>query len=211
MNHKVVFWIGVLGILLFIGTAILGGLLIEGYSISSQYISESYAIDTEYGLLLRLLGYIPSGILITVFCFLSTRYLPPTRRVKYGVWGVGFLYGVGTIIVSIFPCDSGCNPEYINPSISQIIHNFSALLVYAFTPTSIIITGIGLKKFPGYKYLAIVSIVFGALSAVFVGILLSDTSSNLVGIYQRTIELIILSWLFLIAFKIKTIPYERKS
>ena len=96
---------------------------------------------------MRLLGYIPSGILFTLFCFLGVRCFPPATAVKIGFFGVGIFYGIGTIVVSISPFESGCNPAYINPSISQVIHNVSALVIYAFVPLCIVITGVGLKKF----------------------------------------------------------------
>lgn len=104
---------------------------------------------------------------------------------------------------SIFPCDSGCNPKYIDPSISQVIHNLSALMIYAFVPISIVITGIGLKKFSNYKDLSFVTIALGVLSAVFVFLLISYLKSEFVGVYQRIIELLILVWIFICAFKIK--------
>lgn len=203
MNNKTIFLIGVIAIILFISSSFIGGLLIDNYSITSQYISETYAVDTEYGLWLRIIGYIPSGVLFALFCFLGIKYFPSSRLIKMGFLGVGIFYGIGTIIVSIFPCDSGCNPEYINPSISQVIHNLSALAIYAFVPISIIITGIGLRKFLHYKVLSFTSIVLGILSAGFVFLLISGLKSEFVGLYQRIIELLILIWIFICALKIK--------
>ncbi len=67
MNNKTTFLIGIIGVSLFVVSSVLGGFLIENYNMASQLISESYAIDTEYGIILRIFGYIPSGILITLF------------------------------------------------------------------------------------------------------------------------------------------------
>jgi hypothetical membrane protein len=203
MNNKTLFLTGVIGIILFVSSSFIGGFLIDNYSISSQYISETYAIDTEYGVVLRILGYIPSGILFALFCFLGVTYFPPSTAIKIGFYGVGLFYGIGTIVVSIFPCDSGCNPEYIDPSISQVIHNVSALIVYAFVPISIVITGIGLMKYSKYKGLSFITVALGVLSAVFVFLLISDLKSEFIGIYQRIIELLILIWIFICAFNIK--------
>ena len=203
MNHKSIFLIGIIGVLLFVASCVVGGLLIKDYSVSRQFISETFAIDTTYGFWLRFLGYIPSGILLTWFCFLGVRYFPSSSIVKIGFYGVGIFYGIGTIVVSIFPCDSGCNPEFINPSVSQVIHNLSALMIYTFVPISIIIAGIGLSKFQNYKNFAYTSIVLGLLCAVFVFIFTSDLTSAYVGLYQRMIELLILAWIVVCAFKIK--------
>ena len=70
MNNKLVSVLGFIGVSLLLFTFILGGLLIENYDITSQFIGETYAVDTKYSLYLRLFGYIPSGIMISLFYFL---------------------------------------------------------------------------------------------------------------------------------------------
>ena len=109
MNKKITFLIGITGVSLLFSTFILGGLLIENYDIFSQYISESYAIDTKYGIYLRFFGYVPAGVMITLFCFLGLNYFQPNTLLKIGFYGIGIFYGLGTIVTGIFPCDSGCN------------------------------------------------------------------------------------------------------
>ena len=181
----------------------IGGLLIENYDIVSQFISESYAIDTEYGLLLRIFGYIPSSILITLFCFLAVKYFQPTILIKIGFYGIGIFYGVASLVTGIFPCDSGCNKELINPSFSQLTHNFAALLMYVFVPINIIITGIGLKRLANYNRLSIIAITSGIISILFVYLLFSDITSEFLGLYQRIIESVFIIWILTCAFTIK--------
>jgi hypothetical protein len=72
--------------------------------------------------------------MITLFCFLGLNYFQPNTLLKIGFYGIGIFYGIGTIFTGIFPCDSGCNRELIDPSFSQIAHNFSALLMYLLIP-----------------------------------------------------------------------------
>ena len=146
MNNKTVSNLGFIGISLLIFTLIFGGLLIKNYDITNQFISESYAIDTKYGVFLRLLGYIPSGIIIALFCFLGEKYLDSKLVVKIGFYGIGIFYGLGTTVTGIFPCDSGCNKELLNLSSSQIIHNIAALLMYLFVPFFYNINWFGNKK-----------------------------------------------------------------
>ena len=203
MNNKITFYIGILGVCLFLISAIVGGFLIENYSITSQYISESYAIDTEYGEVLRFFGYIPSGILITVFCFHAFKYFQPSKLTKIGFYGLGIFYGLATVIVGFFPCDSGCNKSFIDPSISQIIHNLTGFFTYLFVPISIILIGVGLKKLPNYNSLSIQAITYGVISILFVFLLFSDANSNYIGFYQRIIEAIFIIWIITCAFKIK--------
>ena len=168
MNNKITFLIGILGVSLFVVSSILDGFLIENYSILSQYINESYAIDTEYGKILRTFGYIPSGILITLFCFLGVRYFQPSKLLKKGLYGIGIFYGLATVIVGIFPCDSGCNKELIDPSSSQLIHDFVGLLAYLFVPIFMVLIGLALKKLPNNNTFSLQSIVFSAISILFV-------------------------------------------
>ena len=203
MSNKSIFFIGVLGVSLLAASFILGGLLIENYDIVSQFISESYAIDTEYGLLLRIFGDIPSSILITLFCFLAVKYFQPTILIKIGFYGIGIFYGVASLVTGIFPCDSGCNKELINPSFSQLTHNFAALLMYVFVPINIIITGIGLKRLANYNRLSIIAITSGIISILFVYLLFSDITSEFLGLYQRIIESVFIIWILTCAFTIK--------
>ena len=203
MNNKITFLIGITGVVLFTISCIIGGLLIENYSITRQYISETFAVDTEYGILLRIFGHIPSGILFSIFSIYGYKYFPPANLTKIGFYGLGLFYGIGTIVVSIFPCDSGCNSEFVDPSTSQVIHNFAALLIYTFVPISIIITGFGLMKFPNYRNSSTIALALGVLSILFFYLMISELSSDFGGLYQRIIELLILTWIITCALKIK--------
>ena len=167
MKHKITFLIGIVGVSLFVISSIIGGFLIDNYSVMSQYISESYAIDTEYGKILRIIGYIPSGFLIALFCFVAVKYFQSSKQLKIGFYGIGVFYGLATIVVAIFPCDSGCNKELIDPSSSQLIHNFVGSLTYLFVPIFMILIGSGLKK-TSNKLFSLQSILLGALSILFV-------------------------------------------
>ena len=203
MNNKITFFIGILGVSLFVISSILGGLLIENYNIVSHYISETYAIDTEYGIILRIFGYIPSGILIALFCFLGARYFQPSKLIKIGFYGIGIFYGLGTVIVGLFPCDSGCNKELIDPSFSQLIHNFVGLLTYLFVPVFMILIGLGLKRSPNNNPFSLQSIAFGAVSIFLVSILVTNSASEYIGLYQRMVESVFAIWIIFCAMAIK--------
>jgi hypothetical protein len=203
MNNKITFLFGIVGVSLFVVSSILGGFLIEDYNILSQYISESYAIDSEYGKILRTFGYIPSGIFTTLFCFLGVRYFQSSKLLKIGFYGIGIFYGLATVVVGIFPCDSGCNKELIDPSSSQLIHNFVGLLTYLFVPVFMILIGLGLKKSPNNNTFSLQSIVFGAISILLVYILVSDSNSEYIGLYQRMIESVFIIWIIVCAIVIK--------
>ncbi len=203
MSNKFTFFIGILGVSLFVISSIVGGFLIENYSVTSQLISETYAIDTEYGIVLRSVGYIPSGILLTIFAFIGFKKFPQSSLTKIGFYGLGVFYGIATIIVGIFPCDSGCNKQFIDPSISQVIHNLTGLLTYIFVPICIILISIGLKTSPIYKRLSTQGITYGIISILFVYLLFSDPNSDYIGLYQRIVEAIFVIWIITCSIAIK--------
>ena len=205
MNNKTVSNLGFIGVSLLIFTLIFGGLLIENYDITNQFISESYAIDTKHGFFLRLLGYIPSGIIIALFCFLAEKYLDPKLVVKIGFYGIGIFYGLGTTVTGIFPCDSGCNKELLNLSSSQIIHNIAALLMYLFVPFLIILIGLAIRK-TRHRF-SIQSTMLGLFSLIFVYLFGSELLGEYVGIYQRIIEIIFALWIIQCSVEIKKRPH----
>jgi len=202
MKNKFTFFIGIIAVLLFIASSLIGGFLIEDYSIVKQYISETYAIDTQYGLMLRIFGYIPSGFLLTLFSFLAAGFFEYSKLTKIGFYGIAIFYGIATIIVSIFPCDSGCNPEMLNISISQLIHNLMGFLTYILVPFFIILIGFSITESTKNKF-SLLSKVLGGISFLFVCILIANPNSGYVGLYQRIIELSFLFWIVICAVTIK--------
>ena len=203
MNKTITFWLGILGAIFFIIPSALGGFQFENYSHISQFISESYAFDTPYGVYMRFLGYIPSGILITVFSISCWKLLPKSNVPKIGLFGFGVFYGIGTIIVGLFPCDEGCNKELINPSISQLIHNLFGGLTYLIVPACLILIGFSSRKWSGSTSFSTLSIICGTIALMFSMLLLSDPDGNYIGLFQRITEGSILFWLINFAFYIK--------
>jgi hypothetical protein len=203
MNSHFLFWTGILGVTLFAVASILGGLLIDGYSPLSQYISETYASGTPYGKALRFFAYIPSGLLLTIFAFSAVQKFPKSGLIKVGFWGLGLFYGVATFIVSVFPCDAGCNKEMIDPSISQLIHNLTGSLTYLFVPLSILAIGFGLRQLKTHARLSGIAIFCGLISIVFVGLLVSDPLSPYAGLHQRIIEGTFIVWVVACSWFIK--------
>lgn len=203
MSNKLLFFIGILGVTFFGVASFLGGFQFDDYNPISQYISETMAVDTPYGKTLRFFGYIPSGILLTIFAFVGFKKFPKSNLTKIGFLGLGIFYGIATIVVGIFPCDKGCNKELVDPSISQIIHNLTGLLTYIFVPICIITIGVGLRKSKNYRRLSNIGIICGIICIVFIGLLLSDPLSNYAGLFQRIIEGIFIIWIIACSIFIK--------
>lgn len=200
---KLIFFSGLSGVVLFVLGVVLGGLQFENYSHIQQYISESYATGTPYGAQLRFGLYIPSGILMAMFAFLSPSVLPKSALVKCSFYGIGIFYGLATIVVSLFPCDAGCNPELINPSISQIIHNAMGALTYLIVPPCMVAIGIKAAKWENGTKLYKVSLFCGMTAFCLMLVLAQNPLGAYVGLQQRIIEGSILFWIGYTAFYIK--------
>lgn len=206
MNRNTLFWLAISGTILFVISTILGGFLLEGYNHLQQFISESYAIDTHYGLYLRFFGYLPSGILFLLFSIYALKHIQKSYLINIGLIGFGVFYGFGTILVSIFPCDIGCNKEMINPSVSQFIHNFVGAITYIFVPVCLLLIGISARKWHSGNIISIISIICGLIAIFFTFQLSSNPWSDFIGLYQRIIEGSILFWLTTFALYIKNQP-----
>lgn len=205
MKGIIASWFGISGVLFFVLATISGGLQFPEYSHISQLISESYAIGTPYGIHLRFLGFMPSGIFIAAFSFLAIKALPASKFTQIGFFGIGIFYGIATVIVSLFPCDLGCNKELVDPSLSQLIHNLTGLLTYMIVPVSLIILGIASRKWTNGKYVSYSGIICGLTCLLFVGILSADLQSKFAGLFQRIIEGSVLLWIVTCSFYLRTL------
>lgn len=205
MKTSLLFWTGILSVAFFVLTTIIGGFLYPNYSHISQFISESYAVDAPKADLLRYFGYIPSGILFILFSLFSIKKLPESGLKTIGFIGVGFGYGFGTIICSIFNCDAGCNPKFINPSLSQFIHNSMGFVTYMIVPFSILLIGIASRKWKNGARLSNISYLVFIISFLFVMILNANLDSPYKGLIQRIIEGSILFWIIYSSYSYKKI------
>ncbi|MBK9336324.1 MAG: DUF998 domain-containing protein [Lewinellaceae bacterium] len=200
MNRTLIFCTGFLGVVLFVATTILGGLQFQDYSHGTQFISESYAIGTPHGVALRFWGFLPSGLLLALFAFALKKVLRGSRLTNLGLMGVGVFYGIATVVVSIFPCDAGCNKEMIDPSAAQLIHNLTGMLTYLIVPPALLAIGVGLYQKQDHNFPALTSIACGVLSFLFVLLLISGTAAPYFGLVQRLIEGSILVWFVLVGW-----------
>jgi len=196
---KVLSYSGVIGAVLFIVTTIIGGSVFDGYSHISNYISESYAYGTTYGFWLRWLGYIPSGLFIALFSILAARKFKGHLLVVYGFIGFGILYGLFTSLVSVFPCDFGCNRDYGDASLSQVIHSVLSLFTYLLTPIMLFMIGVGFKRSIHHKVFSGLSIFLSFTALAFGLLFLTNANSSIAGLLQRITESIYLFWIMCIS------------
>jgi hypothetical protein len=205
MSRLKVSVIGLLGVALFVIAAVAGALLIPGYSQLSEYLSESYAVDTKHGIYLRVFGYIPSGLLILLFCFLAIKHLPKSNTASIALKGIGLFYGGGTMLTGIFPCDSGCNKEMIDPSIAQLIHSVSGLVTYVTVPFLVLMLGFTAFKWKNAKGTGSLITICGFLAIMFSFLFFTQLDGAFGGLYQRILEGSVLLAVLLTALLIKRV------
>jgi hypothetical protein len=194
------FWTGIIGVLLFVLTTIIGGFLHPNYSHTSQFISELYAVDAPNADSLRYIGYIPSGIFFFLFSIFAIVETPKSIQRAVGFLGIGFGYGLGTVVCGFFTCDAGCNPEFINPSLSQLIHNLMGFVTYCIVPVSILLIAMASRKWKNSTSFSNISFVLAIISFCFVVLLNTNLHSPYKGLIQRVIEGSILIWIALCSF-----------
>ena len=203
MKNKIIYFTGIFGVLLFISTTIIATFLSQDYNSFSQLISELTATGVPNGKLLRWIGIIPSGILISIFSFLAISKFHNSKLSKIGFVGFGIFYGIATIIVGVFPCDEGCSIDLNNVSSSQIIHSLAGLLTYIFVPLSLFLIGFGLLTYKEHKKLALFTLSSAFVGVFFVALFFNTIESDFSGVIQRFTEVVFLCWIVICSINIK--------
>ncbi|AYN66446.1 DUF998 domain-containing protein [Euzebyella marina] len=189
---------GILGAAVFVVASIWSGLYVGHYDPVSQFISEGYARGMPYASILQL-GFIVSGVLLSVFGWALVFHFRNVKTIQYLFIVFTVFYGFGTVVTGIFPCDMGCVPDEHNPSVSQYIHNLSGGITYLTIPLTLLLMARSFKRRgyhpPLYRYTRIC----GLVSIAFVTILFLQPESHFKGLYQRIIEIAILSWILVMS------------
>lgn len=190
MNGTLAFVTASLGVAWLVAMVLVGGATFAGYDHVSQYISELGATGAPYGWHVSWLGFLPVGVLTCAFSFFAWRAAPRSALATIGFVGV-FLFAIGYVGSAFFPCDFGCRPEA--PSFSQVMHELWGLAGYMLAPLTLMLLGLAALKWPGATWLAIYGFIAAAGALVGLGGLLDDSSPT-VGLYQRVLEVSMLSW-----------------
>jgi len=209
MQKQFIFWAGILGALLFAFTTLIGGFFHPNYNHFSQFISELYAVDAPNADLIRFFGYLPIGVLFILFAVLAQKATPKSRLKSMGFLGIIVGYGFGTIICAIYNCDTGCNPKFINPSLSQIIHNLMGMITYLIVPFSILSIARASRNWKNSIQYTFISYIIFAISFTFMVVLNLNLDSQYKGLFQRIIEGSIIFWIAYGAFYFSNKSYQQ--
>ncbi len=186
-THKVAALSGLLGVACVVVLTIAGGWAWPGYDHTTQFISELGATGAPHAAVINFGGFVPAGILLSVFAVLAWHALPRSSYATIGAIGL-VLFAVGYLAAAAFPCDFGCRPA--EPSASQALHNLFGLAGYLFAPMTLFMLGLGARHWRGGVWLS----RLGRIAAVpaLLGLMFLESSYS--GAAQRVLEASVLAW-----------------
>jgi hypothetical protein len=176
---------------------LIAGAAVPEYSHLSQFISELGARNAPYEWPVRMLGFLPAGILLLAFCYFAHSALPRSKATTIGLLGFA-VFAAGYLIAAAFPCDFGCRPK--QPSSSQVIHNVGGLAGYLVAPVFLFILAHSARKWPAARAVSFSG--YAASAVALIGVVTLDPSSSVAGLSQRILEAAVLGWAVVCGFYI---------
>lgn len=196
--RTIAFWSAIVGYILLAGMIIVGGAAWPGYSHISQFISELGSTGAPHARLVNLGGFLPIGILLTLFPVLSA-FLAPRSGLRVAGFLLLALFAVGYLAAAFFPCDAGCRPA--TPSFSQMMHNLAGLGSYLGAPIGLVVLGVAARRWPGATWLSPLAFVCAAVAFVAFVVMLGEPPIG--GLVQRVLEASVAVWSLAFAFTLR--------
>lgn len=188
---------GIIGSILFTVITLLSGYLQTDYDSLNNFVSELGATNSSTELLMNLLGFIPSGILFSLFGISLLIFVSEKLNSKIGSLLI-VVFGLGMSLAGIFSCDPGCPPF---GTIESIIHDRISAVTFISAILGIILMGISFKKMNTFRNISIYSILTGFISGILLIIMINSFESRyLTGLWQRLLLLSIFSWAIVVGF-----------
>lgn len=189
MIRTIAFWSAILGYALLLAMIVAGGAAWPGYSHVSQFISELGSTGAPHAQLVNMAGFLPIGVLLTLFPLLSA-FLAPRSGLRAAGFLLLALFAVGYLAAAFFPCDAGCRPA--TPSVSQMVHNLAGLGGYLGAPIGLVLLGVAARKWSGATWLSPLAFVCAAVSFVSFVVMLGEPPIG--GLVQRILEGAVALW-----------------
>lgn len=190
---------GVAGPILFTVIVLICASLRSGYSHIHQFISELGATGTANANLMNWAGFIPTGVLITMFGVSLIQLLPKKFLTLSGSVLI-MIYGIGVFVVGFLSCDPGCPKE---GSLENNLHDKISGLIFISVIVGMLILGISFRRLRFWNRFWLYSVISAFISAGFMaGLINSFESTAYTGIWQRLLLLTIFLWLGVIGMQI---------
>ncbi|MCB0707344.1 MAG: DUF998 domain-containing protein [Saprospiraceae bacterium] len=190
---------GIIGSILFATTSLICGFLQPDYDTLNNFVSELGATNSSTESLMNYLGFIPSGILFSLFGLSLLMGVSKNLISRIGSLFI-MLFGLGMTMAGIFSCDLGCPSGGTTES---IIHDRVSAVTFISAIFGIILLGFSFKKMSIFKNISIYTICTGFVSLTFLIIMINSFESrNLTGLWQRLLLLSIFSWTIIASLRV---------
>lgn len=159
-----------------------GGWTYPGYDHARQFMSELGASRAPHGTMVNRWGYVPNGVLVTVFCLLAAWILRGSALAVTACLLLA-LNGVGMTGAGVYPCDFECSRS--DPSPSAMLHDQFGLLGYVCA-----LFGVGLAALWARRSAApwLAPLGLGVLIVSLVGLFGVVAEVEMAGLFQRAME-----------------------
>lgn len=186
---------GIIGSILFTSISLLSGYLQTDYDTINNFVSELGATDSSTEFLMNYLGFIPSGILFSLFGLSLLVIVSKNLTSRIGSLLI-MLFGIGMTLAGIYSCDPGCPTM---GTIESIIHDRVSAVTFISAILGIILLGFSFRKMKTFRDFSLYTILTGFISLVLLIIMISSFESrNLTGLWQRLLLLSIFIWITII-------------
>lgn len=197
MLYKIGVLCGILAPVLWASAIILCGSRRPEYSHLTQYISELGERGSSTEILMRYLGFVPTGLMHLAFAASLYATFRGSRLSTIAAMLLA-LNGLGRIVAGLFPCEAGCaGPRVL---LSQKLHTLAAGVGFLSLIGAAILWGIILWRHKNLRALSLYSIATGLLGLIF--LLFMSWSAELragTGLYERLSSGVLSLWILVFA------------
>ena len=190
-------------ILYVIGFYFIGSAVKPGYSQVSNFISEYNATGTASAYTLTYAGFAATAFILSTFLVAATPHLKASGASPSGIWLLWSL-PASYFLAVVAPCDAGCPLE---GSISQLAHNFFAVVTYFGMGASIFVVAWA-GKFTEFRLRRSFLLITGAAYPIVFFLMVQPELASWAGLLQRLLDVAMAACLVLIVWTL--IPTDTK-
>lgn len=203
---------GIVAPILWAATIIYCGSHHPEYSHYRQFISELGERGSSTESLMRFGAFVLPGLMVAGFGLLLLTVFTHSK-VVIGAAILVVLSGIGRFGDGVFPCDHGCLP--VDPSFSQRMHNFSAVLnAFSLVAAGFLFFIAAPKVLPSrwFRWYSLISAVFGLLFLLMLRAAIP--SGGGIGLFQRLSMGVLNVWLLVLSvmvWRLRTVPADNQA
>ena len=183
---------GVAGPLVFIINTQVWGRLRPNYDQSVQFISELGATGTLNAQYMNYFGFIPSGILLSMFGIALFSQFPKQPVSRAGALLIT-LFGAGIVLAGFFSCDQGCP---VQGSRESMLHNQISAAAFVSSIIGLVLVGSSFIRRRQLRRLGVYTMVSALMAATFLLLMINSVDSrHITGTWQRLLLLALFQWM----------------